>query len=385
MTPRTLIFERRYPSIGRIRIASGTTSARRRDKYHEMADDLYYGASPRHDVIRDIKAHRRTLADVYPYWSTNRMHLLPAGGASDRLAAAWAAWAAGRDVGPDWSKAIGDAWTRIVGHAGEDAAVSALPDALLALRRAMGERHPRAWNVTRGIAVHFLSDHLGERDPVTDRARGVKRVKDTPTRKRAREARKHPLPVAAFAAMLSAFPHERHRAALWALASTGMRPEEYWEEKGIRWTPEAAGGARVIHVHGIKTDAAERYLPDLGRCARPQVTREAMKQQLRLRLRLGQIPPFTLYDCRRSFEHWCEEARLRDAHIKRYFGHGPKSLTQSYGFADVEPYIAEDRATLLAYVEGELSALARGPKTLESHEMRHDAPRGANGHGEVSA
>lgn len=381
----TLLIDRAFPAVGRIKRASGARSAKVWAEINDMLTDLYYGEEPRVDVLADFKRprtdpRRREFLEVLPFWKKRQMHLLPTGAAVERLAVAFPAWVERRVVGPDWRRAMRTAWLRLALHVAPDAPVADLPAALRALRRQIAESTPTAFNKTRTVALKFSRAELGKRHPTTQACEDVEPAGAAELRAAPGRRTRNPLPVVAFAAVADALATDQAREALWSLAATGMRPEEYWREKGIDWGREVAPGGAAIRVRGIKSAAAGRLVPDVGRCVEPRLSREALKQQLAYRVETGRIAPFTLYDARRSFAHWAEMAGIPETRRKVYMGHGPKDLTQHYGWHDVAPYVVEDAGRLREYITAQLAA-----RLGSFHDNTHDVPqrRQAGGEGSV--
>jgi integrase len=124
-------------------------------------------------------------------------------------------------------------------------------------------RRPRTFNKDRSAALSLLSTLVGEHHWLYTQATRVDPLKVP-------EEAINPQTVdqvRALAAKLA--PH--HARTLWAMALTGMRPEEFFEEAGNRWTLEANG----VRIEGTKTKASRRSVPRVGMIVKPATKRLA--------------------------------------------------------------------------------------------------------------
>lgn len=118
-----------------------------------------------------------------------------------------------------------------------------------------------------------------------------------------------------------------------ALCVTGMRPSEYFSR---RWTatPERA----LISIEGTKSAAAKRVVPMLGVpypvCEMSYFEYSKIFRQTQRGMvgAMSYAAPLshTLYDCRRSFAIWMEEAGIPRTRRRVYLGHARADVTDLY-------------------------------------------------------
>jgi integrase len=153
------------------------------------------------------------------------------------------------------------------------------------------------------------------------------------------------------------------RDMVWALATTGMRPAEYWSRNGAAW----ADLLSHIHVYGTKTTAAKRPTFSLRPHARPpmcgeQFFRRAFAAATEKAIREG----LDVYSLRRTFAALCESARIEPSRARAYLGHGPKTVTDLYLRTNVLPFVEQDAALVSAWIEAERAKANKPSLKLET-------------------
>jgi integrase len=194
------------------------------------------------------------------------------------------------------------------------------------LRRYRERARARQFNLVRSAVQAFVRDRFGRRSAL------YAEVSDVPPRPY-RPQPGRPLSPQALAAF--GLP-EPLAGMVWTMALTGMGPAEYWGSWMLRLDR--------VEVHGTKRPGRERVVPRVGN---PEVPSWAYWHTQRVfRERTGH----GLYDLRRSYAGWLEEAGVPITRVRAYLGHGPSSVTDRYLWREVESHLREDASRLAAYV-----------------------------------
>jgi integrase len=333
---RTLIIDREFHPIGRIKVASGTTRRVTLKRLNEMITALR--ELPRHDILRAIRDHQLTPLQVLEKWP-NKLDELPLGGAAKPLIEAIEAWRETADVGEKYRSDLKYTIAHITVEAKPQTVLQELPEIVRALRLSMKDT-PTAFNHVKRAAQAFVRDTLGRRHPVYHGVTDVEAL--TITKKR--ETR--PQTPAQLKAITEKMDAET-AAMAWSLASSGMRPVEYWSRRGASWAILAG----YIQVNGQKSDAARRKVPLAGTVVPPSCWEGKFRDALDAASD-GQVQT---YDLRRSFMNWMEAAGIIRTRRKLYFGHSEGDVTSLYEWHQVEQFLEEDARRLREYIERDLA------------------------------
>lgn len=126
---------------------------------------------------------------------------------------------------------------------------------------------------------------------------------------------------------------------MWAFVTTGMRPEEMFEEKGCRWVVEA----ERVRIEGAKRPASNRMVPRLGLLVKPSTGRLAFYRALR-KASEHTVSPI---DLRRTYAQWLELSGIPQFRQDYYMAHGPQDMNALYKrMKDAEPYLESDAMAL---------------------------------------
>jgi integrase len=292
-------------------------------------------AESRPDVVRALIAKRLTPLEVWAAFRVGNLTSLPlAPEAMLLLAPAFERWAeALRNAeGVPASESHKKSLLLSLGHLAPHArTVSDLPKALVAARAELLPRRKRTYQLVKAAAQGFLRDLVGKHHLLYLSVADVPGVRVTPERRGG-------IPIEAFRDAISELAGE-HVAQAWAMAGTGMGPDEYFRRK---W--EIRSGDQVA-IRGTKREARRRVVP-LVVPVRGPFTRYAA---FRLALATVGLQP---YDLRRCFAHWCEQAGIQRTRIKLYLGHSTaaEDITGGYLHHDVAPYLKADAKLLAAYI-----------------------------------
>lgn len=318
----TLELKVKYRGLPLIRRASGTLDPELLQDYRRMCNALY--ETGRHDHLRSLARGTLRVPVVFAYYRAGKLHELPAGDVSQKLATAWTAWAASLPHG-DHRHDIEGCGGRMI-EAGD--LVADLPKRLRAYRATMADHAP-AFNHARNYARAFVRDTLGPSSILYQHVVDVQ-----PIEHRAKAG--HPLSVERLAALADTLG-PGYGEAMIGMCVTGMGPREFWS----RWEDETTH----YHVFGTKRAGRDRMIPRPGFVPRPTVSREAFKS--RLRRVQGSITP---YDGRRTYMNFLVELEIPRPRRKLYLGHGAKDSADLYERPEIMDWIVADGKKLAGLV-----------------------------------
>lgn len=330
-TVGSLKLEWQRARIGRIALATGwRDDARGGDRLARLKvllDDLYLEGKD--DVLLALKGRAFTVRDLWLASKEGKLSRLPTLTTVLPLKATIAAWAA--KTANAHTRASRESTLAAITALDATASLQDLPRLVLQLRDDC-EADGRAswWNHARTNALSLTRDTLGRKHAVYEALSELAPLPET------LKVRKQPLT-----------PDEaRHVAAqcgpmgsaFWAMCCTGMGPGELWGS----WSEEAPG---VLYIGGTKTAHRKRRVPLVVAIAAPAGTIALLRYYLN-----KATPRVTPYDARRTFANWMELAGIPRTRRRLYLGHANQDMTDRYEWTDVRKYLAEDRATLRAFL-----------------------------------
>jgi integrase len=335
----TLPIDLSFPGVGRLHLRSGTQKKVTRNAMKEMLRSLYQTGHA--DILRDLKANKLSVMDLFERYRLGKLHELPTGGLMQPLVTSWREWLAGKEVAPKTRQDYEKALDRLAAFGSPGVPLADLPKLAAAHRKASMGAHPRTFNKDRAAALSMLADLFDDNHWLYREVRRAKTLKIPDDRKMPF----NPQTVAechALAAGLTVKGQPHHAVTLWGIALTGMRPEEFFEEDCNTWTLEP----EQVRIAGTKTKAAKRVAPRIGLIVKPSTKRRAFADALSL----VSATLVTPYDLRRSYSQWCEAAGIPDSRLKFYFGHGPTNPTELYKRQkECLPYLRQDTEALTRY------------------------------------
>lgn len=322
----TLILDRQFKGVGRLKRASGTNDP----KLHRLLDGmlLTLKQAGRVDILRAIHSGALTPLEVWACFRLGELERLPTAETMKGLKDALETWARTAEAGT-WHKASRRyAVAAILRQTRKGATLADLAPAVRAYKAVA--KGPAMFNRTRAAALAFVRDTLGRSHPIYGQ------ILDVTVRKEARRAGR-PLAVEEVAALADQLGELG--PCLWAMAVTGMGPGEYWG----RWTVKPD---RVL-IYGTKRAGRVRAVPRVADVAAPRGSADGFRHAL-----AKVSPTVKPYDLRRTFANWMEEAGIPRTRRRMYLGHGIKDVTDLYERTDVERFLAEDGEKLRAKVGG---------------------------------
>lgn len=337
MSPATLVIDREFAGVGRIKKASGTTNPVVKRKISKMLTELK--GEGRLDLLRDIRDGHYSLMEVYDAYRRNALHEIATGPTAKPLADAMRKWIEKHRTGTEYSadhltsleqslKKLLD--TELTGV--ESPKIADLPDVLETLRDSLGEAQPRSFNLARSAASAFVRAKFKRSHPLYIAIIAVERRK---------EPKPEPRPDLTVEWMRNMFPApeaDAQDACAWAMALSGMGPKEYWG----RWELQSDR----VKVYGTKREARVRDVPLVQPIPSPRLTRDAFRQRLEHRTKHKVTP----YDFRRTFARWMERAGVMRSRRIYYMGHAAGDVTALYEQSEIDGYLVSDAQLLRRYV-----------------------------------
>ena len=324
----TLILDRRFPGVGRIKRASGTTDRSIFKSLNGMLDVLWNMG--RVDLLRAIQERKLHIMDVWAPFRLGHLNELPDPDSLQPLEQAWLAWVETLEHSTRYKRDCRAA-IRTLAPKPKDT-IARLPALVMGYRfKAQRQGHATTFRRTKNIAQAFVRDTMGRSHAIYDRLRDIQSLKIH---------RKEGNPQTPEQARAIRDALGEHGHTWWAMCCSGMMPDEYW---GGKWKV----GSNFIHIMGTKTDSRNRKVPRI--CTPQQPTPQSASGFAKALLKAsgGSAKP---YDARRTFSHWLEEARVTRTRIKLYMGHTAKDITDLYQRHELAAYLESDADLLREYL-----------------------------------
>lgn len=334
MTPETLVIDRTFRSVGRIKKASGTTIPAVRRKLSRMLTAL--SDEGRVDLLRAIRDGYLTLMEVHDAYQRKALDRLPTAATVKPLAVAMETWIASLRVPDDCSAKHAESLEtsrRYFKKVAPKAITDDLPRVLEQLRDTLGKTHPRSFNLARTAGLAFVRATLKRSHPLWLAVAAVE-----PRKVMAKRA-PQPLDVIVLRNLFPAPESDPVDAIAWGMATTGMGAGEYWGAWSVK--------ADRIHIAGTKREGRVRDVPLVMAPAVPRMHRRTFEDKFRARTG----PAIQAYDLRRTYANWLESAGVPRTRRKLYMGHGARDVTDLYERHEVDAFLADDAAKLCALLK----------------------------------
>jgi len=320
--------DRRFKSIGRIALSSGTANKRRFEKLNSMLTELYEDG--RLDLLRAIKDRRITLQQVYGAKRTGRLPYL-----ASELVLLENLWEKVEEWLPRSAKAQSSRKRYEVSYRSlkrtavlpKDASVASLREVNWTELRDSWQASPADWNRLRASVSRFLSVMLGDKyHPFRrDVMANFPVAKEPP-------GRVPDLPPELFWQIVEATP-EHVQPAYVALAATGLRVSEYLALEDHHLRPHT----RSVEVPGTKTAASSdviRVGPEawewINRAVPPPLKYKWLyKHWKRACKKLG-APDLTLMDLRHFTGQMLTDAGRPEVSVQHQLRHTDPRTTRRY-------------------------------------------------------
>lgn len=330
----SLVLDRTFRGVGRIKVASGTTDRHIFELLNGMLGTLHHQG--RLDLLDAIKRRRLAPLECWMHFREHDLERIPNANVVVGLAKAAEDWITRKHASDGHKRNLRAAFAALT-RGRPTAKVADLPD-LLRTYRETCERAgtARVFNGAKAAARRFLKERMGPRAPLYLDVLGVPGLTEA-------RAGGHPQTVTEAKAIREALG-AAHGRIWWAMCCTGMGPGELWGS----WSVEGQG----LRIRGTKTTGRDRLVPRVDFVHRPE------RAYRPFRIALGKLDRgVTPYDGRRTFAHWMEEAGIPRTRRRQYLGHTIGDVTDRYESHDVVPYLAEDGARLRRYLQVHVGAL----------------------------
>lgn len=332
----SLVIDRRFKGVGRIRRATGTTDEKMCRRLNEMLTSLYEGG--RRDVLTLIRDRRLTIMEVWEHYRLGRWDEIPTSEHLEPLERSFRNWIeslAPGDCSEKHRLSLGESCTRLVAASPKDARVVEVIEAVRNLRKTHQDR-ARTFNLARSAAQAFLRATVGRHSKLWQEVATIPPLRVVP------KFHKHPQTVAGALEIREALIEKgnstKAAAIWWALCTTGMRPAEFWGEWDLQRD-------RIVIVSAKRRQIVKRFVPKLVTIDEPELTQSGFDSAL------GRLPmKVTPYDGRRTYANWLEGAGVPRTRRKLYLGHGQTDVTDLYEWHDVRAFLEEDTAKLSQYI-----------------------------------
>lgn len=321
----TIVVDRSFRGVGRIKRATGTNRQATAEKYNQMLTDLY--DTDRLDVLKAIKANVVTVREVYAAFKYGDRRKLPTIESVKGLVETSDAWVTRVRCSDEHRKNHRKAFSAILKGEPAGSTLADIPTLLKAYKGRAGGLV--MFNRVRASILAFLRDTLGRRHRLYEECMDVAAWTED-------AAPGIKLTVAEMRDVADRLKHLGPMA--WALVLSGMRRTEYW------FRPWEVLPDRY-RIPGTKTKASVRDVPNLGPLMKPMVAYQAF------RVALGKARPgMTPHDFRHTYMHWLELAGVSRIRRKMYLGHRTGDVTAIYERHEVDGFLKSDAALMLHHI-----------------------------------
>lgn len=339
----TLMIDRRWRGVGRVRVPSGTKDEEEKGRMEAFLTTCYPG---RLDLLIGLTGGRKrrlyTFPELWTAFHTMGLDKLPTAETIQAFAAAARKWCATLPDG-EHKRKTGLTINRLATLEAE-ARVYDLPRLLRRDRDQSADRAV-AFNRERSHMSAFARDLLATDHPLYKAVRAVRPLKPA---KKARRTVGRPLEPVELEVVVAALGGAYGEAGR-SMADTGMGPKELWEN-GFEVLPDR------VHILGEKREGRDRFVPKIGPVPKPRVTRSAFEQRLKRVMKNDRkrkeplLPRVTPYTFRRTHSHWMEMAGIPRTYRRMYRGHGPADVGDRYEEAEITAFLAQHAEQLMAYL-----------------------------------
>jgi integrase len=366
-----------FAGVGRIAISSGTDHRPTFARIIAMLTGL--SKIGRLDVLAGIRDGAHAPLVVLHLYERGQLDKLPSAETAAGLVPALKKFAETHECGASYRSDLGTSIRHIERVPGsKTASVADLPKVVRTLKDRMRDR-PVAFNRLRAHMLAFASESQGKHSPLWIDVTRINRFRKAEGL-RVKKLLRRPLTVAELDLVCAVYVdhpvysgkrgggrtlrrtiHAADLAAMtWTLATTGMRPQEYWEREGASWD-DVVG---YVRVDGTKTAAAKRVTFRMSVPCSPfcgeQFFRQRFAEATEQALRVG----LDAYSLRRTFAKLCEDAGVVASRKDAYMGHGPKTVSDLYLQTNVLPFVAEDAAKVSQWIRAEQARAAASSPAL---------------------
>jgi hypothetical protein len=333
----TLVIDRCFDSLGRIRRSSGTNDAAVFKEIDGMLTALWSMGRP--DLLEEIRDGRVRPVVALGWFRLGRLDRIPTGEMLRPFQATWEEWSAKlKNVSASHRRDL-LATLRALGFEKKPTAArrielerktvgdsAALFEALVEAK----EGKARTIQKAKANLMAFLRDKVGDDHPAY---RAVRRIQIETVEVQRQGRPLLPAEVRDIMGRMS-----EGAADVWTLCATGMLPDKEYR-KVWRVLPGR------IEIDGTKTRSRKRVVPSWTTVTRPTVGYRKL-QRLVAKATGGAV---LLKDFRDTFARWMREAGVSTLNRSLYMGHGAKTMTEHYEWGEIPGQLETDAAKLASY------------------------------------
>lgn len=362
----TLMIDKRFRGVGRIKVASGTLNKATYHAYVTALVELHN--TGQYEPLRALKASRKngrnrsvTPKMVYDWWR-DRSRPAPWAKGSENAYDALTTFIADHGGTRKLADTTCHTYTARLKVLEEKYSISKLslrdlPQVLAKYQRDCETRQPpqeAAFRNTRALVQGCVGDTLGND---SEEYKAIVKLGLVQAKGLVRQVRNKPLTPSELDAVLRDCTDENFKDIVWFLCCVGCGPKEFFVDG---WQFESD---KLIRVYGAKNKKRfNRPVPVIFQKLRPDPS--SIGQRMFYKKFHEIFPSHTPYDLRRTFQTWCLKAGIERLHIKVYAGH-ELSVSEHYTEEDVLRWVDRDRVQLADYISRKRSE----PDDFDSKEL----------------
>lgn len=331
----TLIVDRRFKGIGRIKRASGTNDKKTLKRIEVMLGQLY-DSSAHFQILEEIRDGVVSIMEVYQHWTNNRLEHLPTTRTLKPVIPTVLDWIDNAHVAtPHTKKNYKNQVKRFCDVIGRNPPIQEIPKEFKRYKSHCKEQDiGRTFNSCRTVFQAYFNNNFKKSHTLWQQVSEIGKLKETSKRKAPQ------LSVVEFQELVEKLP-KPHADIARALVLTGML---FKEVAGEWWCEED----RVV-IKGTKTEGRDRIVPLIQLIHHPTRAIGSFTKQLkRIRKDLSST------SFRRTYALWTALAQIPRARKRMYMGHVVQDTTDIYEEHRVEEYLLEDATKLRKWISGQL-------------------------------
>lgn len=327
----TLVLDKRYKVIGRIKKSTGTNDPNTFKKLEGMMDTLKDRG--RVDLLRSIRDGDLSILQVWEHYRDSKLEKIPSTNSVKTLDPMVYRWIDTYEVSERTRRVYRNNLRQLLKLGKPDLSVDGLPQLLKRYRtHCQKNGFYRPFNHTRSTVQSFIHSEIGRYSDLWVRVSEIKTLPATPKRKG------NPQSVKSIKSLIDQLP-PKYGAMVWSLCTTGMG----WADYKGKWTMKKDH----IFIEGTKNKNRIRKVPRIDTPTRPTTT----EQYLRKAIKSTSKKNVQIYDFRRTYSHWMEMSGIPRSRRQVYMGHSSRDILDLYEYHEVRDYLKDDGKRLKEYIE----------------------------------
>lgn len=331
------MLDRQFKGIGRIQKSYGTDDAATQHAISAMLTTLY--RTGRHEFLEAVRDNKTSLLELYAKFQSQRLHdVAVVEGVIDFDPTVYSWVADYPDIADSTRKNYTHHFKTLQGIK-KNFPLTQLPDVLNQYKKVCVRNETgRQFNMVRNTVSSFLNSQYGTNNPVYKAVREIKPLSE----KKKNPGVAHPVHVAL--AVRRALRNDLGDM-WWTMCICGVGMDEY--RKGL-----------TIEGHGIRIKGEKMKRVDERRNRLVPYIQDPAPialEQKQFRKHLKNASPdgtsVKIYDGRRTFSLWCQEAGIPFARVQMYMGHSSRTMTDRYTKSQMDAFLKEDGDKLRQYID----------------------------------